>query len=390
MLNKNDFPIFSNNPKLVYLDAAATSQKPMDVLATERKWYEKYNANIHRGLYNLSALATNEYEKARQQIAGHFSVGTKETIFVRGATEGLNLIAQSYKKYLKEGDSIAISALEHHSNILPWREIAKEKKCELKIIDIKDSRIDLKSAGRLIDQRTKIVSIAHVSNVFGTIQPIKEIANIAHSVGAIMVVDGAQAVAHTQVDLVGLLGEVDGYVFSGHKVYAPNGIGVAFIKERLGQKLDHFLLGGDMAESVQSDSYRLKPAPWRFEAGTPNTAGAVALAKALELFYGDFNNHKKKLDHLKDRLYKGLKGLKSEIYCPEDVDIPLISFNLPGKKADEVAITLNNHDIAVRSGYLCAQPLTSKLNPNGVVRVSAGLWNNEEDVERFVKALLNI
>lgn len=385
MLSKNNFPIFKNNPGLVYLDGGATTQKPTEILDVERRWYEKYNANVHRGLYNLSVIATNEYEKARQQIAGYFSVNPKKTIFVRNTTEGLNLIAQSYKKYLKKGDSIVISALEHHSNILPWREIAKNNGVELKVIDIKGGRIDIASAKKLIDERTKIVSIAHVSNVFGTIQPIKEVADIAHGVGAIVVVDGAQAVAHSHVSPWEI--GADAYVFSGHKVYGPNGIGVAFIREKLGQKLDHFLLGGEMVESVLDDSFRPKPGPWRFEAGTPNTAGAVALAKALELFYTDFDSHKKKLDRLKNELFKVLSDFGAEIYSPKDVDIPLISFNLPGRKADEVAIALNKHNIAVRSGHLCAQPLTSKLNENGVVRVSAGLWNEPKDTEKFKAGL---
>lgn len=388
MICKVDFPIFKYYPDLIYLDAGATSQIPDKIIKAQVDWYQKYHANVHRGQYQLSVWATNEYETARSIIANHFGVGTKETIFTKSTTEGINHIARSYKKYLNTGDTIVISELEHHSNILPWREIAKEKAVKLKILKVKDGRVDLENAKLSINNRTKIVSIAHISNVFGTIQPVTEIAKIAHQFRAIVIVDGAQAVAHLRVKPWDL--GADAYVFSGHKVYGPTGIGVAFIKESLGQKLDHFLLGGEMVESVSKDKYQLKSPPWRFEAGTPNPAGAVALARSIELLDQDFESHQRKLNDIKKNMYEALVKVGTIIYSPKDYDIPLISFNLKGINSDELALALDNCQIALRSGFLCAQPLVTKLSLDGVVRASAGLWNKPEDIENLKKSLLKI
>lgn len=387
MLSKKSFPLFNNYPDLIYLDGAATSQTPQVVLDIEREWYEKYNGSTHRGLYKLSVVATNEFEKARLKIAAMFGVLPRETVFTKNTTEGINLIADSYKKYLKSGDSIVISALEHHSNILPWMDIAKEKGAQIKIIPVKDGRISLEGAKRLIDDRTKIVSIAHISNVFGTIQPVKDVAKLALKAGAIMVVDGAQAAPHLSVKPWEI--GADCYVFSGHKVYAPNGVGVVFVRQPLAQRLDHFWLGGGTVEQVTESRYKLRPSPWRFEAGTQNSAGAVALGKALEVMHQDLEKHQNKLGWLKTKLYSALTEVGAEIYSPKDLDIPLISFNIKVKRADKIALALDGENIAVRSGYLCAQPLVSQLCPDGVVRASAGLWNDLEDIDKLKTALVN-
>lgn len=385
MLTRKDFPIFTTHKDLIYFDSGATSQIPKEILNEQIKWYENYNANPHRGLYGLSVWATNEYENARQSIANSFEVKPSETVFVRNTTEGLNLIALGYKKYLKRGDSIVISQLEHHSNILPWVQLAKETGSVLKVIKTVNGRISTDHAEQIIDKRTKIVSISHISNVFGTIQPLKKIAEIARRTDSIVIVDGAQAATHLKIQPWKL--GADAYVFSGHKVYAPNGIAVVFIQEQLSQKLDHYLLGGDMVDSVNGLDYKLKSAPWRFEAGTPNSSGAVCLAKALTLLHSDYDNNKNKLDNLKNMIYRVLVSSNSKIYSPSDLDIPLISFDLVNIDADKLAIFLDDNNIAIRSGFLCAQPIVEKLNIRGVARISAGLWNEVSDVQALKTSL---
>lgn len=386
MLSKKDFPLLQTHSNLIYLDGAATSQVPTGVCSVVDNWYESSNANVHRGLYSLSISATDGFERARHTIADYLSIKPSECVFVRNNTEGMNTLAMTYKKYIKPFHSIVISELEHHSTILPWRAIALETGATLKIIPVHDGIIRFADVKKIIDAKTSIVIISHVSNVFGTVQQVKEIADYAHSFGATVVVDGAQAVAHMPVHPWEL--GADAYVFSGHKMYGPQGIGVVCMTATLEQKLDHFLLGGDMVESVSSDSTILKSAPWRFEAGTPNAPGAVGLAQAFKLLSHDDNW--KKLHDLSHLLHKVIHIPEVVVHSPRDDGIPLVSFFVLGKHPDDVALTLNENNIAVRSGYLCAQPITSKLDPNGVVRASAGLWNTKEDIEKFGEVLKQI
>jgi len=387
MLSKNDFPIFDTHPNLIYLDAAATAQIPTGVLEVVDKWYSFKNANVHRGLYSLSISATDTYERARHSISNFLHIKPTECVFVRNTTEGMNSIARAYAPFLKPNHSIIISELEHHSTLLVWRTIAKETGASFKIIPVHDGRIRLSDAKNVIDSKTSIVIISHVSNVFGATQPVKEIADYAHTFGATVVIDGAQAVAHMPVHPWEL--GADAYVFSGHKMYAPHGIGVVCITEKkLAQRLDHFLLGGEMVESVTADSYKLKSAPRRFEAGTPNASGAVGLGRAFELLHDD--NNWKHLNKLSSALFRVIQQSGATLYSPQDGDIPLVSFNFNGIHPDTIALALSENDIAVRSGYLCAQPMTSKLNASGVVRASAGLWNTNEDIEKFGDALKKI
>lgn len=386
MLSKNDFPIFDTHPNLIYLDGAATAQVPTGVIDAVDKWYAQSNANVHRGLYSLSISATDEFERARHTIADYLNIKPAECIFVRNTTEGMNSIARTYSQFIKPHNSIVISELEHHSTILPWREVARQTGAKLKIIPVHNGLVRMVDTQKYIDATTAVVIISHVSNVFGTIQPIKEIADYAHSCNATVIVDGAQAVAHLPVHPWEI--GADAYVFSGHKMYGPQGVGVACLTEKLEQKLDQFLLGGDMVESVSSDTTILKSAPWRFEAGTPNAPGAVGLARAFKLLSHDDNW--KKLHDLSHLLQKVIHIPGVVVHSPHDDGIPLVSFSVPDKHPDDVALALNEKNIALRSGYLCAQPITSKLDPNGVVRASAGLWNTKEDIEKFSMSLKKI
>ena len=394
MLSKNDFSIFKYHPDLVYLDAAATSQKPQAVIDAISEWYQKYNSNIHRSNNRLSIIATNEYEKARSKIADYFNVNINETVFIKNTTEGINILALGLSKHIKEGDNIIISQLEHHSNLLPWRVLARQKKAKLQIVKIKNTRIDWEDFANKIDTRTKIISLTHASNVLGTLQPIDKIANIFQKLGnkdTVVIIDGAQAVPHLQVDLRGLLGNgVDAYVFSGHKVYGPTGIGVMFITNKLAQKIGMVFYGGEMVEIVNENNEKYSQLPWRMEAGTPNISGAIGLAKALELFYQDFEKHQKYLEDLKKQLIRGLTKIGVKLISPLDCELPIISFVVPNKKPSEITFELDNENIAVRAGFLCAQPLVEKLNKDGVIRVSLGLWNTKEDIDKFINVIKSI
>ena len=393
MLAKIDFPIFKNNPNLVYLDAAATAQKPLPVIRTVSKYYESYNANVHRSSYKLGVQSTSLFENSRNSIAGLFGVKNNEIVFTSGATQGLNILALGLKKYIKTGDNIVISALEHHSNLLPWRALAREKKAEIRVIKIINGRIDLKDAKEKINERTKIVAVAHASNVFGTVQPIEKISRIAKKNNAILIVDGAQAVAHLtphkQTPGVCLWG-VDAYVFSGHKAYGPTGIGVLIITNQLAQKIAPVFYGGEMVDFVDDKSERYAGLPQVLEAGTPNISGAIGLAKGLEILYSDPENFEylNKLNiYLKAKLSK-INNI--ELYSPVDCELPIISFNIKGYEAKKISSILDDYYIAVRAGYLCAEPLVRSLSATGVVRVSLGLWNTKKDVDKLIKVLKDL
>lgn len=388
MLVKKDFPIFDTRPNLIYLDCAATSQVPEAVIDAVDNWYKQFHANVHRSLYSQSIKATDYYERSRLRIANMFNVKPNETIFVRNTTEALNLLSFGLQNKIKAGDSIVISQLEHHSNILPWRRLSKDTGAKLLVIPCCNGRINLIDAEKMIDKTTKIVAIAHASNVFGTLQPIKEIANIAHKVNAIMIVDGAQAVPHVQVNPWDL--GADAYAFSGHKAYGPTGIGVVFIKQSLSQKVEPFLLGGDMVDTVNDINYRLKTMPWRFEAGTPNSAGTIGLAKALELLDKDRETQQEYLDKLKKEVVSILNINNAKIISPQDAELPIISFTLPKYKADDLALKLDDYNIAIRSGYMCAQPLVDKISSTGLARISLGLWNTRSDILALDTALKKI
>ncbi|WP_077615253.1 cysteine desulfurase [Caenibacillus caldisaponilyticus] len=390
---RKHFPILDqkvNGHPLVYLDSAATSQKPDVVIEAMDSYYRKINANIHRGVHTLGSLATDAYEEAREKVRRFINAGsTEEVIFTRGTTTSLNTVAYSYARaFLKEGDEIVITPMEHHANLIPWQQAAKATGATLKYIPLqKDGTIDLEDVRKTVTERTKIVAMAHVSNVLGTINPVKEVAAIAHEKGAVMVVDGAQSAPHMKVDVRAL--DVDFYAFSSHKMIGPTGIGVLYGKKALLEKMEPFETGGEMIDVVDLYESTWKQLPWKFEAGTMPIAEAIGLAAAIDFLeqigLEAIHDHEIRLANYALERLSAIDGL--EIYGPRK-RVGLITFNLKGVHAHDVATALDNLGIAVRAGHHCAQPLMKWLCVPATARASFYVYNTEEDVDRLYEGLL--
>ncbi|MFD2729648.1 cysteine desulfurase [Enterococcus camelliae] len=392
---RKDFPILDqqvNDEPLVYLDNAATTQKPQAVLDALNDYYHKDNANVHRGVHTLAERATHTYEAAREKVRAFIHANkTAEVLFTRGTTTSLNWVARSYgDAFVKEGDEIVISYMEHHSNIVPWQQLAIRKKATLKYISLTaEGTLDLEDARRQITDKTAIVSLAHASNVLGVLNPIKELASLAHQHGAIMVVDGAQATPHMAIDVQDL--DCDFYAFSGHKMCAPTGIGVLYGKRPLLEQMEPIEFGGEMIDFVYLQESTWSELPWKFEAGTPNIAGAIGLGAAIDYLSELGMNH---IHHYEAQLVQyvlpklqAIEGLT--IYGPSD---PLqrtgvIAFNLEGIHPHDVATALDMEGIAVRAGHHCAQPLLSYLTVPATARASFYFYNTEADCDRLVEAI---
>lgn len=392
---KNYFPVLNqevNGHPLVYLDSAATSQKPIQVIEALKKYYEFDNSNVHRGVHTLGNRATDSYEGAREKVRKFINArSTKEIIFTRGTTTALNTVAAGYgRQTLQEGDEIVITYMEHHSNIIPWQQLAKEKGAVLKYIDLQeDGTISLDAVRAAITSKTKIVSIMYVSNVLGTINPIKDIAKIAHDNGAIIVVDAAQAAPHVKVDVQDL--DCDFLAFSGHKMCAPTGIGVLYGKEALLDNMEPIEFGGEMIDFVGLYESTWKELPWKFEGGTPIIAGAIGLGAAIdflnEIGLDNIAAHEHKLAaYAMDELEK-IEGL--QIFGPRDPmqRCGLVTFNLDDVHPHDVATVLDMNGIAVRAGHHCAQPLMKWLQVTATARASFYLYNDEADIDRLVAGL---
>lgn len=390
---KKDFPVLNqivNDEPLVYLDNAATTQKPLKVLAAIKDYYENDNANVHRGVHTLAERATEKYEAAREKVR-HFinAKSTKEVLFTRGTTTSINWVAQFAGQILKAGDEIVISIMEHHSNIVPWQEVAKKTGAILKFVYLKDGQLDMADLRKKITNQTKFVSIAHVSNVLGTINPVEEITKIAHEHGAYMVVDGAQSTPHMAIDLQKM--DVDFFAFSGHKMMGPTGIGVLYGKEELLNQFEPVEFGGEMIDFVYESHSTWTELPWKFEAGTPNIAGAIALGAAIdyiqELGIDQIHQHEIELiDYLMPKLQE-IEGLT--IYGPKD-NVKrggLIAFNIEGLHPHDVATALDMEGVAVRAGHHCAQPLLNYLETPATARASFYLYNTKADCDKLVEAL---
>ena len=390
---KKDFPVLNqivNDEPLVYLDNAATTQKPLKVLAAIKDYYENDNANVHRGVHTLAERATEKYEAAREKVR-HFinAKSTKEVLFTRGTTTSINWVAQFAGQILKAGDEIVISIMEHHSNIVPWKEVAKKTGAILKFVYLKDGQLDMDDLRKKITNQTKFVSIAHVSNVLGTINPVEEITKIAHEHGAYMVVDGAQSTPHMAIDLQKM--DVDFFALSGHKMMGPTGIGVLYGKEELLNQFEPVEFGGEMIDFVYESHSTWTELPWKFEAGTPNIAGAIALGAAIdyiqELGIDQIHQHEIELiDYLMPKLQE-IEGLK--IYGPKD-NVKrggLIAFNIEGLHPHDVATALDMEGVAVRAGHHCAQPLLNYLETPATARASFYLYNTKADCDKLVEAL---
>lgn len=389
-----DFPILDqkvNDEPLVYLDNAATTQKPKQVLEVLRNYYEMNNANVHRGVHTLAERATRDYEAAREKVRRFINAETtREVLFTRGTTTSLNWVAKFAEETLQAGDEVLISIMEHHANIIPWQEVCRKTGARLRYVYLKDGQLDMAALRASINLKTKFVSLAHVSNVLGIINPIREVADLVHAVGGIMVVDGAQSAPHMAIDVKAL--DADFFAFSGHKLCGPTGIGVLYGKEKLLAKMSPVEYGGEMIEFVREDSATWKELPWKFEAGTPNIAGAIALGAALdyltELGMANIEKHERELIVYVLPKLREIEGLT--IYGPEDLSIRtgVIAFNLDGLHPHDVATALDYEGVAVRAGHHCAQPLINYLDTSATARASFYFYNTKADCDKLVEAIL--
>lgn len=388
---KNDFPILTNS-NIAYLDSGATTQKPREVLNAITQYYETSNANPHRGAYKLSIKATEVYDKAREKVAKFInSESSKQIVFTRNATESLNLIAYSYGlNNLKKDDKIVISIMEHHSNLVPWQYVSKKTGAKLEYMYTNENgELTEKEIAEKITNGVKIVGITHVSNVLGTINPVKEIIKKAHEVGAIVVLDASQSVPHMKVDVRDL--DADFVVFSGHKMLSPLGIGVLYGKKELLENMDPFLYGGDMIEYVYEQETTFAEIPTKFEAGTQNVEGAVGLAAAIDYLekVGMDNVEKIEKELMKYALSELSKLNFVTVYGPKEIEkhASVISFNVNGIHPHDVASILDSKNVCVRSGNHCAQPLLRYMGIDSTCRASFYIYNTKEDIDRLIEAL---
>ncbi|KEP28201.1 cysteine desulfurase [Bacillus zhangzhouensis] len=389
---REQFPILHqqvNGHDLVYLDSAATSQKPRVVIDAMNEYYRSYNSNVHRGVHTLGTKATDAYEGAREKVRAFIRASSvQEIIFTRGTTTALNTVAISYARAnLKEGDEIVITHMEHHANIIPWQQAAKATGATLKYIPLQeDGTLSLEDVKQTITHQTKIVAVTHVSNVLGTINPIKEIAKIAHDHGAIIVVDGAQSTPHMQIDVQDL--DCDFFAFSGHKMCGPTGIGVLYGKKDLLNNMEPAEFGGEMIDFVDLYDSTWKELPWKFEAGTPIIAGAVGLGKAIdflnEIGMEEVSRYEHQLATYALERFKELEG--ATVYGPQH-RAGLVTFNLDDVHPHDASTVLDTEGVAIRAGHHCAQPLMKWLGVSATARASFYLYNTEEEIDKLIAAL---
>jgi SufS family cysteine desulfurase len=388
---RKDFPIFENQNELIYLDNAATTQKPLSVIASMSHYYSNFNANVGRGVYSISMKSYEAYEKARETMRQFVNAtAPNNIIFTKGTTESVNYVAQAFaKKLLSKGDEIVVTGMEHHSNLIPWQAICKEKGATMRIVHTgKDGRISLDEFKAALGPKTKIVSAAHVSNVLGVVNPVKEMIKIAHEKNIPVVLDGAQAIAHTKVDVQEL--DVDFYCFSAHKMYGPMGIGILYAKDKHFESMEPFQTGGGIAHGVNYASVtHYMPPPFRFEAGTPNVAGALGMAAAAEYIsdigYVAIQEHENMMfSHAINKLEK-INGI--ELYGSKDHPTSIISFNIKNIHPYDVGNHLNKFNIAVRTGVHCAIPFVDSMGLLGTVRASFGIYNSEDEIDVLIDAL---
>ena len=388
---KKDFPIFRDS-NLIYLDNAATTQKPDCVIESVSSLYREANANVHRAIYSLGSEATNRFENSRKIISNFInSSSEKEIIFTGGTTESINLLSRSLDKILKTGDEILISEMEHHSNIVPWQLTAQRTGAVINYLPIDlNGELDLTDPDKYFNKKTKIVSITHMSNVLGTINPINHIANLAHDVGAIFIVDGAQGVPHMDVNVKEL--GCDYYTFSGHKMLGPTGVGVLWGKLDLLEELDPFMGGGEMIETVDMDSSTWNSVPYKFEAGTPNFAQAVGLGEAVKYLTNigmeNIEYHEQTLTQSSLVKLQNINGIR--IHGSAKNRGGVISFNLDKIHPHDLAQFLNEDNIAIRVGHHCAQPLLKNLGESATARLSIYIYNDSSDIDKFCDSLQNI
>ena len=396
-MRREDFPILTekvHGRELVYLDNAATTQKPQVVLDAIVEGYSKWNANVHRGVHHLSQVATEKHEQARKKVAEWLNAAAEEVIFTKGTTDSINMLARSFgDAMVNEGDEIIVSQLEHHSNIVPWQMLCERKKAILKVIPLReDLSIDIEAYKGMLNERTRLVSVAQVSNVLGIVNPVEEIIRYAHAKHIPVCVDGAQSVPHLAVDVKKL--DCDFLVMSAHKMYGPTGLGVLYGKKEWLDKLPPAEGGGEMIEHVRWDKTTYNVLPYKFEAGTPNYIGSYAFSKAIEyvqeIGIEDIAKHEEELvEYIEERL-SGLERVK--IYAAGQKKAGAVSFNV--YRADgglihpfDVGVLLDRQGVAVRTGHHCAEPLIEHLGVPGTLRASVGLYNTKEDIDKLIAAL---
>ena len=387
---KKDFPIFQKHKKLAYLDNAATTHKPKFVIKAIDDFYSKHNSNIHRGIYSLSQEATEMYESARITVAKFInSPSDKEIIFTKGATEAINLITATWgEQNIKKGDEIILSEMEHHANIVPWQQLAKKKKAKILYIPVlKNGTLDLKIYKKLISKKTKVIAITHVSNTLGTINPVKKIISIAKTQNITVLIDGCQAIQHFPVNVQNL--NCDFYVFSGHKLYGPTGIGVLWSRYEILEKMPVYQTGGDMITSVTKEKTTFAKPPAKFEAGTPPIAQAIGLAAAID--YLEALDSKKIKQHEDKLLQKATRELLKipdlKIYANIKEKAPIISFVIKNIHPHDLGTVLDQENVAVRTGQHCTQILMDKFSIPATTRASFSFYNTEKDVKQLVKGI---
>ncbi|WP_044641050.1 cysteine desulfurase [Risungbinella massiliensis] len=390
---KKDFPILHqevNGHPLVYLDSSATSQKPESVIRVMDEYYRSYNSNVHRGVHTLGSKATDAYEQSREKVARFINAKHQhEIIFTRGTTAAINLVATSYAmENLTEGDEIWLTIAEHHSNFIPWQQVAKKTGAVLKFFEFdEEGRLDIVKAKQAITPKAKLIAIQHVSNVLGTVNPIKELAQWIHAVDGVIVVDGAQSVPHLQIDVQDL--DVDFLSFSSHKMLGPTGIGVLYGKEKYLNQMEPIEFGGEMIDHVGLYESTWKELPWKFEGGTPIIAGAVGLGAAIDYLEAigmdTIDRHDRKLAQYAYDQLSEMEGIR--IYGPKTDRTGMVTFNLDDVHPHDVATVLDSYGIAVRAGHHCCQPLMRHIKATATARASFHIYNDEADVDRLVQGL---
>ena len=389
------FPILERKvygKDLIYLDNTATSQTPRSVVDAIERMYFTTKANVHRGVFSISQEATDLQEAARERVRAFINAkSTEEIVFTRGTTESINLVASSFGDLMENGDEIILTVMEHHANIVPWQLLGRRKRVILRVVPI-DSRgvLDMEAYRSFFNERTKLVAVCHVSNVLGTVNPVKEMASIAHSMGVPILVDGAQAVPHMAVDVADI--DADFYAFSSHKMYGPTGVGVLYGKKRFLEIMPPYQGGGEMIAHVSFEHTTFADLPFKFEAGTPDFVGIAALTKALdfieEVGYGAIAGHEHELLTYATGLMSAIPGLTIYGSAPEKSAV--ISFNIDGEHHYDVGMLLDRLGVAVRTGHHCAQPLMKALGVEGTVRASFAVYNTRGEVDRFVEALRRV
>ena len=390
---KEEFPILSkevNNKPLIYLDNASTTQKPASVIDEIQEYYECTNSNIHRGVHHLSQKATEEYEEARTKIQKFIGAeSSKEIVFVRGATEAVNLVANSYvNPLLSEGDNIIISHMEHHANIVPWQLIAKQKNIDIKVIPINEKgELVITELDNLIDKQTKFISLNHVSNSLGTVNPVEKLIQKAHQNNIRIMIDGAQAVQHMKVNVTDL--DVDFYCFSGHKMYGPTGIGILYGKKEILDKMEPYQGGGDMIKSVTFEKTIYNDVPHIFEAGTPNIVGAIGLGKAIDFIekttLEKIEEHEMDLLNYATQKISKIEGVR--IIGTSENKASVISFVMDGIHPHDIGTIMDNLGIAIRAGHHCTQPVMDFYDIPATARASFAIYNTKEDVDKLIEGI---